>query len=227
MLLVDRHVPGPDLALGETDPVGRLRAGKDHLPNPQLHSGVDDVVRGQCIDTEGLVVGSDEDRRDRREMHDGVVPGNTGTRLQFVKTRVRRESIEDLPGDGQIDAQVRDPRITERHNVAVDDPVALVDEIPDRMPTRLPAPTGEEHSHLRERTHRLTAAEALQVHTARSRCRGLRSALRPSVTAATVVGQPFTVASPCGRRGDTCGPVPWRSWMRQPPLLPSRHATWH
>ena len=43
----------------------------------------------------------------------------------------------------------------------------LFDEIPDRMPTRLTAPASEEHWHLRERRHRLTADRArLQVSPA-------------------------------------------------------------
>ena len=157
MLLVDRDVLGSDLPLRETDPVRRLRAGKDHLTNPQLHSRINDVVGADCVDAERLVVGTDEDRRDRREMHDGVVPGNTGATLHLVDPGVRRQSVEDLPGNGQIDAQIRDPRVTERHDVGVDDPVPLFDEMSDRIPTRLTTPTGEEHPHLRDRTHRLMA----------------------------------------------------------------------
>jgi hypothetical protein len=43
--------------------------------------------------------------------------------------------------------------VSERDQVCVDDPVSLLDEMRDRMPTRLAATTSEEDSHLTEGTY--------------------------------------------------------------------------
>ena len=90
-------------------------------------------------------------------MDDGVIRGDTGAGLELVETGVRRESVEDLPGVGQIDAQVGDTGVTERHEVAIDHPVPLLDEMSDRMPTRLATAPGEEDTHHDDGTTRSVA----------------------------------------------------------------------
>ncbi len=147
MLLIDRHVLGPDLTVGEADPVRRLGAREDHLSDPQLHRRVDDVVRAERVDPERLVVWSNQDRWDRGEVDDGVVVRYTGPGLEFVEARVRAQSVEDLSGIGQVDAEVGDARVSERRQVPVDHPVSLLDEMGDRVPTRLAAATRKEDSH--------------------------------------------------------------------------------
>ncbi len=177
VLLIDRHVLGPNLTVCKADPVRRLRTGEDHLADPQLHCGVDDVVRAERVDPERLVVRPDEDRRDRCEVNDGVVARDTGTGLQLVEAGVSGQRVEDLSGIGQVDAEVGDARVTERHQVAVDDPVSLLDEIRDRVPTRLAAATGEEDSHAADRTDGSRSCgdrwrvDARAVLTARESCR--------------------------------------------------------
>ena len=85
-------------------------------------------------------------------MDNGVVARDTRTGLELVEACVRVESVEDLSGIGQIDAKVGDAWVSERHQVCVDDPVSLLDEMRDRMPTRLAATTSEEDSHLTKGT---------------------------------------------------------------------------
>ena len=97
--------------------------------------------------------------------------------LELVEAGVGRECIEDLPGVGQIDAQVADTGVTERHEVAIDDPVPLLDEMSDRMPTRLATAPGEEDSHDHDGTD--PARYLLMNHTPLTRC-GAKAAVRGS-----------------------------------------------
>ncbi len=81
---------------------------------------------------------------------------DAGTGLELVETGVGRERVEDLTRVGQVDAKVGDHvGMTERHQVAVDDPVSLLDEMRDGMSTCLAAAAGEEDAHGRSlRNHR-------------------------------------------------------------------------
>ena len=66
--------------------------------------------------------------------------------------------IEDLPGVGQVDAEVGDARVAEREEIAVDHPVTSFDEIRDRVPTCFAGTAGEEHSHAVDRTDEKAAS---------------------------------------------------------------------
>ncbi len=147
VVLIDRDVFGPNLAVSEADPVRGLGAREYHLADPQLHRRVDDVVRAKRVDSEGLVVGPNQDRRDRREVDDSVVPRDTSAGFQLVEARIPGKSVEHLTGVGQIDAKVGDALVSERHQVSVDHPVSLLNEMADRMPTGFAAATSEEDSH--------------------------------------------------------------------------------
>ncbi len=152
VVLVDRARTPVDLAVGEADPVRRLGAREDHLRDAELHGGVDDVVRAERVHAEGLVVGRDEDRRDRSEVHHRVVGRDAGAGLELVEARVGRQGVEHLPGVGQVDPQVGDARMAQREEIAVGDPVALLDQVGDRMATGLAGTAGEEDAHGLDRT---------------------------------------------------------------------------
>ncbi len=78
--------------------------------------------------------------------------GTAGAGVELIEAGVGRECIEDLPSVGQVDAEVADIWVTERHDVAIDDPVPLLDEMSDRMPTCLATAPGEEDSHAQDGT---------------------------------------------------------------------------
>ena len=75
---------GSQAAVDHVSQVTSIDVGKD-VAAPKAGVGeersrrrlVDDVVRAKRVDSEGLVVGPYQDRRDRREVDDSVVPRDT------------------------------------------------------------------------------------------------------------------------------------------------------
>jgi hypothetical protein len=53
--------------------------------------------------------------------------------------------------------------MTRRHEIAIDHTVPLLDEMTDRMPTRLSATTGEEDSHVADGTELFASAGCSEV----------------------------------------------------------------
>ena len=62
VLLVDRHVERAPLALGEADPVGRLRGGEHDLAHPQPGRGLEHVVGAEDVRRVRRRVGGEQDR---------------------------------------------------------------------------------------------------------------------------------------------------------------------
>ena len=114
VVLLERQRLRVDLAVGEADAVGGLRGRDDDLADAELHRGLDHVVGPEGVDAEGLVVGLDQDARDRGEMHDGVEGGDAGPGFEFVEAGVGGHRVEHLAGVGDVGDQVVDARVVER-----------------------------------------------------------------------------------------------------------------
>ena len=70
--------------------------------------------------------------------------------LAGLSTKYYAEAINKnapISRGGQIDAKIGHVRVAERHEVAVDHPVPVLDEIGDHVSTRFATATGEEDSH--------------------------------------------------------------------------------
>ena len=78
--------------------------------------------------------------------------GDACAGLEFVEPGVRRQCVEHLSGISQIDAKVGHTWLSQRHEIAIDHAVTVVDEMTDRMPTGLSTAPGEEDSHVADGT---------------------------------------------------------------------------
>ena len=96
VLLVDGHVERAPLALGETDPVGRLRGGEHDLAHSQPGRGLEHVVGAQDVRRVRRRVRGEQDRRYRGEVHDGVVGGRLG-QVQLVEASPTRPAPSRSP----------------------------------------------------------------------------------------------------------------------------------
>ena len=154
MVFVDRDVLRPHLAVGETHAICGLRTRKHHLRNTELHCSVDHVVRTECVHSECLVVGPDQDGRHRGEVNDGVIPRYTGAGFEFIVAGVRRQRVEYLTGIGEVDPQVGHASNTGRDKVDIGDLVPAFDEVLNGVTAGLATAAGEEDSHSSDRSGR-------------------------------------------------------------------------
>ena len=159
VLLVDRHVERLALALGEAHAVRRLRRGEDDLPDAEPGGGLEDVVGADRVGGVGRRVAGHQDRRDGGEVDDGVVR-RLLVELQLVVGGQSGERGVDLPGVGEVDAEVGDARVLEGDEVGVGDVVALLGEVGRDVLAGLAAATGEEDAHESLPTGRVPTARA-------------------------------------------------------------------
>ena len=146
VVLVDRHVERAPLALGEADPVGRLRGGEHDLAHPQPGRSLEHVVGAEDVRRVRRGVRPEQDGRHRGEVHDGVV-GRLFGQVQLVEGRQPGERRVGLTDIGEVDPEVGDGRVVQRDEVGVGDLVALLGEVRRDVPAGLAAATGEEDAH--------------------------------------------------------------------------------
>jgi hypothetical protein len=87
---------GLTVAIGEANPIGGFRRGHDDLADAELHRRLDDVVGADGVDTEGFVVGTNEDSRHGGKMHHGIEFWNAGAWFQLIEIGVARHHVEHL-----------------------------------------------------------------------------------------------------------------------------------
>ncbi len=148
VVFVDRQVVGLLFAIGEGDAVGGFGTGDDDLAHAHFQRRLEHVVGAHGVDPEGLVVGRDQDARDRGEMHHRVEGGHAGAGLELVEIGIHAHRVEHLSRIRDIGDQVVDAGVIERHEVDVHHPMPLRHQVGQHFAPRLATATGEENAHL-------------------------------------------------------------------------------
>ncbi|MCY1306712.1 hypothetical protein D9M70_565860 [compost metagenome] len=88
IVLVERKITRVSRLVGENEAVGRLTRCDDDLADAKLHRRLDDIVGAHRIDAKELVVGGDQDARDRGKVDDGIDRLRRERRVEFVQAGV-------------------------------------------------------------------------------------------------------------------------------------------
>lgn len=146
VLLVHGDVVRPALSLREAHAVRRLRGGEDDLADPERGGRLEDVVGAEDVGCVGPRVRRLEDGGDRREVHDGVV-GGPALQVELGHPRQPCHRRVGLTRVGEVDREVGDRGVSQRHEVGVGDVVTLVRQVGDDVLAGLATAAGEEDPH--------------------------------------------------------------------------------
>ena len=146
VLFINRHIVRLQLSIGKANRIGRLRTGKDHLGDAQLHRSLYHIICAEGVLAKTLAIGANHDTRHGGKMNNCVIFGNARSRLQFMEIRILGHRANHLTCIAQINQQLGhiQPR---RGAVRVNDSMALALQIRDRVTARLAATAGEKDAH--------------------------------------------------------------------------------